>query len=214
MTAAWIVLLGVLHGLQPDHAAAASTLAARAGTSAWRAAFRVALGHAAALGLMALLVRLLPATTLALLESASGRIGGASLVVVGFALIFQAIRARYVVHAHAHQHDRHDHEHLHAHPVERVAEHHHRHAAGALAVGLALGLGGARSLLVLLPAMAGPGAGLEAVALYACGIVAGCVAVSGGVDLVRRLAGARSRWVDVAAGAAAMVAGTRLVLGV
>ena len=140
MTAGWLLLLGGLHGLQPEHALSASAMAARSGGSAWRTGLRLALGHAAALGLAATSLQWIPSNIFASMETWATRIGGASLVFFGLLLVMQVIRGQYLLHAHDHDHGQRRHAHLHAHPTERTGAHEHGHGTGAVALGLALGL--------------------------------------------------------------------------
>ncbi len=213
MTAGWLLLLGGLHGLQPEHALSASAMAARAGASAWRTGLRLAAGHAAALGLAAATIQWIPSNIFASMETWAARAGGASLVLFGLLLVVQVIRGRYLLHAHDHEHGPRRHAHLHAHPAERTAAHEHGHGTGAVALGLALGLGGARSFAVLLPALEGPLAGAASIAAYAAGVALGCVAACLGVDLVRGRAGGGVRWLDLATGVASCAAGARVIMG-
>lgn len=210
----WLLFLGVQHGMQPDHSAAALSMAARSRTSTWRAAVRVSAGHVLALGLGALAVGRLPATLLAKVEPIAGMAAGAALFGLGAALLLQLWRAKYVVHRHRHEHDGAPHEHLHAHPVSALDAHEHRHARGALGLGLVLGLGGARTLAALLPAMAGPGHAAAGVLAYGAGIVLGAVMVAAVLDLLRTKAEShsRGRWADLLVGSGSLLAGGHLLV--
>lgn len=213
-----IFVFGTLHGLQPDHLAAAGALAARTGASVMAAAMRVAAGHAGALLAFALAAMLLPAGLPERLEVWADAIAGASLAIIGVAVILQALRGRYVVHSHEHTHGDKTHEHTHVHPArtdhEHVQAHEHRHLKGAIAVGLVLGIGGARSLVVLLPRVAGPGSGLLAIAVYCGGIFIGIAVLARIVDWVRRLATTdkRARALDATLGLGAFVAGAHMLV--
>ncbi len=213
MTAGWLLLLGGLHGLQPEHALSASAMAARTGASAWRTGLRLAAGHAAALGLAAASLQWIPSNVFASMETWATRAGGASLVAFGLLLVLQVVRGRYLLHAHDHEHGARRHAHLHAHPTERTGAHEHGHGTGAAALGLALGLGGARSFAVLLPALEGPVAGALSIVTYAAGVALGCVLACAGLDLVRGRAGGGVRWLDLATGLAACAAGARVFMG-
>ena len=191
MTFVWILALGFWHGLHPDHAAAATSMALRSRTPAWQAALRIALGHAVALAAMAVGVRLLPTTLLDRAESWSKPLSGIALGVIGVTLVVGAYRPRSQAPENVH-------------PTAR--------GTGTLALGLTLGLGGARSLLVLLPAIAGPGQAIASIALYVVGIAAGCVTASLAIDVVRKAAAGATRWVNLAGGSAALVAGAWLVV--
>lgn len=188
-----IVLLGLLHGIQPDHVTAALGLAARSGGAAWRAALQLAAGHAGALVLAALSLRLLPAETAERIEPFLGMIAGLSLSAIGALLVLQVLRGRYVLHTHAHEHgpDK-EHVHLHAHavptPAQKSAHHAHHHGRNAITVGLLLGLGGARGLVIVLPSIHGTASGAAAIGLYSAGIAAGVVLLCAAVDVLRRTA--------------------------
>lgn len=203
--------LGLMHGVQPDHAIAAASSASRSGQSVWRAALHVASGHAGALVLVALMRPLLPAHVLASMERWAGPAGGASLVLAGAVVIAQVLRNRYLVHAHPHSHDGNTHEHLHAHPSGHLLRHAHHGGRGALMLGLVLGLSGARTAL-LLPTLAGSDAVIAGIALYCVGVAAGAVGVSALLDLAKRLVRGPGglRWLDLATGSAAVAVGMRL----
>lgn len=215
MSFLWIVLLGALHGMQPDHAAAAAALAARTGTSAWAAALRIALGHAAALALVALAITVVPRLAGLDVERWLDAAAGVSLLVLAGALLFQVLRARYLMHAHAHDHGGREHEHAHVHPVRAAEAHEHGHVAGAVGVGLVLGLAGARSLAAMLPGMSQRAGPVLALALYCAGIAMGASGVSLVVDVARtRLA----RWLpvrflDVVTAACALASATWILSG-
>lgn len=208
-----ILLFGALHGLQPDHLAAAGALAARTGTSVLAAAMRLAAGHAVALAAFALGAMFLPAGLPGRLEPWADALAGVSLAVIGIAVLLQALRSRYVVHAHEHEHDGEKHEHVHVHPTTATQSHDHGHLRSAIAIGLVLGIGGARSLVILLPAIAGPGSGLAAIGVYCVGIFAGVAGLARLVDIVRGFAASRNatRFLDAAFGLGALVIGGRLL---
>lgn len=209
-----IFVFGALHGLQPDHLAAAGALAARTGASVLAAAVRIAAGHAGALLAFALAAMLLPAGLPERLEVWADVIAGASLAVIGTAVILQALRGRYVVHSHEHEHGDTAHEHVHVHPARAKHEHNHGHLKSAIAVGLVLGIGGARSLVVLLPRVAGPGSGLLAIAVYCAGIFLGVAGLARLVDWVRRFARSHkaARALDATFGLGALVAGAHMLI--
>jgi hypothetical protein len=209
MTPLWWLALGLVHGLQPDHVAAAAATGLRAGRSIVHASLRLALGHAAALGFMALLVRLWNPENVTRLEQAATWAGSASLVWAGGTLLLQLIRSRYVVHAHTHRHGPRAHEHLHAHPVEAQGAHEHGHLRGAAALGVLMGLGGARSLVLVVSAASSRHAPLL-LGLHAAGVAAGCLSASWLIDLLRRGWGVRARWFDLVSAVAAVIAGVRL----
>lgn len=213
-----IFVFGALHGLQPDHLAAAGALAARTGSSVMAAATRIAAGHAGALLAFALAAMLLPMGLPERLETWADVIAGTSLSVIGVAVILQALRARYVVHSHEHVHGDQAHEHVHVHPArtehEHARAHEHKHLKSAIAVGLVLGIGGARSLVVLLPRVAGPGSGLLAIAVYCAGIFIGVAGLAQLVDWVRRFATNHkaARALDATFGLGALAAGAHMLV--
>lgn len=210
----WLLFLGLQHGLQPDHAAAAMGLAARSRTPAWRAALRVSVGHVGALALAAVAIGRLPAPLLAKLEPIAGIAAGTALSGLGLALLLQLWRSQYVVHRHRHAHGGETHEHLHAHPLTALEAHEHRHARGALALGLVLGLGSARTLAALLPAMAGPGRAMVGLVAYGGGLVLGVVLATTVLELLRKQAESRrqGRWADLVVGGGSLLAGGHLML--
>jgi hypothetical protein len=210
VTPGWMLLLGLMHGLQPDHAAAATAMGARRGAAAWRAAARLAGGHAAALLLLTLLLSRVPSARLTQVEKASGIAGGLTLAAIGIVLVFQAIRSRYVLHAHAHRHGAKDHAHLHTHPLEEMTRHEHGHLSSIVGVGFLLGMTGARGLAMMLPNMMGPSSVLVPIALYATGVAAGSMLVSAAIDLMRARLVALGRWLDLGSGLAAVWFGVRI----
>jgi hypothetical protein len=185
LTLLLIFLLGAGHGLQPDHAAAAVSVAARYNVPAWNAAIRIALGHCAALLMLALVLLLFPAFQLPGLERWSDIAGATALIVLGSFLIRRFWSPRES-----------SHERTHSTPL-------------AVGLGWLLGLSGARSAALLLPMMAGPRGAAAALISYSAGIGFGVAVASGGVDLVRHLTAGRiaARWLDGALGVGTMASG-------
>lgn len=212
----WITIFtfGLMHGLQPDHLAAAGALAAKTGASVLGAALRIATGHALALLAFAAGALLLPHSLAIRLETWADGLAGVSLAVIGLAVLLQAIRGRYVVHAHEHTHDGETHAHVHVHHANALERHEHRHLKAAVAVGLVLGVGGARSLVVLLPRIAGTGSGLLAIAVYCAGIFLAVSGLATLADVLRkRMTGQNVvRLMDGAFGVGAMAAGVHLLV--
>lgn len=209
-----IFLFGVMHGLQPDHLAAAGALAAKSRTSVLGAALRIASGHALALLAVAAAALFLPHALAVKLETWADALAGVSLAVIGLAVLLQALRGRYILHAHEHTHEGETHAHVHVHHANALGRHDHKHLRTAIAVGLVLGVGGARSLVVLLPRIAGTGSGLLAIAVYCGGIFLAVSGLATLADVVRRrTTGQRViRLMDGAFGLGAMMAGAHLLI--
>lgn len=179
--------LGLLHGLQPDHAAVAYGAAARTRGSVLRAALAVAAGHGAALLLFAAVFGLLPGRWLTNAAWAADWTAGAVLVAIGLAHALHALR-----------------------PHRDVAPH-KGHPLLAAGLGLVIGLAGFRGSEIL---FAGLGRSpLLLVGAYALGIAAGAVVWGMALDLARRLARGASagRWLDLAAAGGTAALGLRML---
>lgn len=215
MTPFWILILGLMHGAQPDHAIAAFGLSARTGMAAWRAAIRVALGHGVALVGMLVTARLIPRQMLLDFAPFADFAAGGSLLFLSLGLILQTWRGRFVLH-------RHDCEKggtLHAHHREHAQSHHHhehshsRHRLSTLAFVLILGLGGARTLAVMMPVIMGKASAFTVVFLHTLGITIGAVAGAFILDLARHLARrwTAEGWIDLAGALGTAAIGLRMI---
>lgn len=216
LTPLWILLLGLMHGAQPDHAVAAYGIAARTGTAAWRAALRVAAGHAVALAALMAAASLLPKKLVHDFAPFADAAAGGSLLVLAAGLLLQTWRGRYVVH----RHHAADGASLHAHHTSHVDHgqgHGHGHAhhkLSGMALGLILGLSGARTMAVILPALVGKTAPVTVLVLHSLGIAVGSVAGAFVLDVARKVAKRWSaeHWVDVAGAAGTAAIGVRLLM--
>ncbi|MBA2460663.1 MAG: hypothetical protein H0V45_02650 [Actinobacteria bacterium] len=158
-TSLWIVVLvavflGLRHAADPDHVAAVTTLIAGGRDQAGRAAGRMGLawgiGHGTTLFLFGLPIvvfnKYLPE-----------RIQQGAETVIGFVIVYLAVRLLYrwragFFHVHEHDHDGDTHAHLHAHQESGTHEHAHRARSplGAFGIGLAHGMGGSAGVSILL----------------------------------------------------------------
>ncbi|MFQ6090457.1 MAG: hypothetical protein ACE5LD_03360 [Candidatus Bipolaricaulia bacterium] len=119
-------LLGLLHGIEPDHAAGITALASGAGPKkSFLIGVFFALGHVILvigwLIILSLGMRALPEEVMA---AVGERIIGIVLALLGTIMILQAI------HSHAHRHHEAEHQHLHLHLLGRG--HGHKHGVMAL----------------------------------------------------------------------------------
>lgn len=151
-----MLVLGLVHGLGPDHCAAMTALAAAGSgrASLLRLGARFGLGHALTLGTGALVVSALGRAVPASFERAGELLGGATLIVLGVVVAAMALTA-------------HDHEHLHA------TDQPHTHKRWTFTLGALFGFSGLRALMLALPAiLAGSFAGAAAaVACFGAGVV-------------------------------------------
>jgi ABC-type nickel/cobalt efflux system permease component RcnA len=214
-------VLGVLHGLGPDHLAAIATLVGRERRSrarrrvAWLG-LRFGLGHVGALLLLAGFAwaagRALPEHGQRLLEQWSGAV----LVFVGGWTFIEAARGRVTLHSHGHGHAHPggDHSHLHLH-LGDPADHRHPHVE-YLAGGL-MGFSGAPALLAAMPVVFAGSflAALGRVGAFGLGIVAAMAAAGWLAHEVAARAArtpAYGRWLAGVAGAACALLGVAWVL--
>jgi len=150
------LLLGFRHAFEPDHLAAVSTLATRAGSlfAACRLGLAWALGHTTSVGVVVGLIMLggwhLPA------RFSPGADGLVALLLIGLggSVLLRYARGRW--HMHAHTHEGAPHLHLHSHAQD--ASHLHAHAPAdarrSLGFGILHGLAGSAAILLLLVAAA------------------------------------------------------------
>lgn len=201
----WIpVSSGLVAGLAhaaggPDHLAAVAPFAVEGKRRAWRIGLSWGLGHALGtlvVGAAAVLLRgVLP---IEVLSSATERIVGLVLVVIGVWGLHRALRRR--VHVHEHEHDGVRHAHVHHHAESEPAVHHaqrgHRHTHAAFPVGVLHGVAGGSHLLGVIPALAFPTALQSAVYLvaYGLGSIAAMVAFAHVVGIVSRNRNSRRRF--------------------
>ena len=174
-------LLGVLHAFEPDHLAAVSTLATRAGRlrDAARLGIAWGAGHTTSVGLVALLVIVLGIHLPERLALVAELLVAALLVGLGGVVLLRYARGRWHIHFHQHDGASHLHLHSHAHQPAHVHEHARWDVRRALGLGLAHGMAGSGAVLVLVVA-ATPTAmkQLGYVAAFGIGTIAGMLTVS------------------------------------
>jgi hypothetical protein len=205
------LLLGFRHAFEPDHLAAVSTLATRAGRllDACRLGLAWALGHTASVGVVVAAIIFGGLQLPARLWPAADFLVALLLIGLGASVMLRYARGRWHVHAHTHGSGSDagagvgvgagvPHIHLHSHAPG--ADHTHPHPRGdarrSLGFGLAHGLAGSAAILVLLVAAAPTrGAQLAYFIAFACGTMIGMLAVSLSLAAIVRLAAGRgARW--------------------
>jgi hypothetical protein len=218
------LLLGFRHAFEPDHLAAVSTLATRAGRllDACRLGLAWALGHTASVGVVVAAIILGGLQLPARLWPAADFLVALLLIGLGGSVILRYARGRWHVHAHTHATGSGEgagapHIHLHSHAAG--TDHAHAHPRGdarrSLGFGLAHGLAGGAAILVLLVAAAPTrGAQLAYFIAFACGTMIGMLAVSLSLAAIVRLAAGRgARWaalLHLGSAAASVVVGLLL----
>lgn len=210
-------LLGLRHAFEPDHLAAVSTLATRAGRlrdAAWLG-LAWGVGHTASVGLVALLVIALGVHLPERLATVAELLVAVLLVGLGGFVLWRYARGRW--HMHFHQHEGAPHLHLHSHA--RQMAHAHGHAQWdtrrSLGLGLAHGMAGSGAVLVLVVAATSTaGMQLAYVAAFGVGTIAGMLSVSFALGLVIRAASRRGeQWataIHLGAAAASVIVGVLL----
>ena len=148
------ILLGLRHATDPDHIAAMTTLIAggreRAASAAARLGLAWGLGHGTTLFVFGLPIVMFNAFL-------PERVQQSAETLVGFVIVFLAVRLlvswrRGKLHVHEHDHGALHHTHLHAHADSPGHAHKHkpRTALGAYGIGLAHGIGGSAGVSVLI----------------------------------------------------------------
>ena len=164
-------LLGLRHAFEPDHLAAVSTLATRAGRvrDAARLGAVWGVGHTASVGLVALLLIALGVHLPESLAQIAELLVAVLLVTLGGLVLLRYARGRW--HMHAHEHDGTAHVHLHSHVAESSHAHTHTRWDGRRSLGLGLvhGLAGSGAVMVLIVA-ATPTAPLQLAYVVAFGV--------------------------------------------
>lgn len=174
-------LLGLRHAFEPDHLAAVSTLATRAGrlTEAARLGLAWGVGHTVSVGLVALLVIALGVHLPDRLATGAELLVAALLIVLGGSVLWRYARGRWHMHFHEHGGAQHLHLHSHAHQAEHGHSHARTDARRSLGLGLAHGMAGSGAVLVLVVAATQTAAlQLAYVAAFGLGTIAGMLAVS------------------------------------
>lgn len=210
-------LLGLRHAFEPDHLAALSTLATRAGRlrDAARLGIAWGVGHTASVGLVALLVIALGIHLPARLATVAELLVATLLVGLGGMVLFRYARGRWHIHSHQHDGTSHLHLHSHAHQPAHAHEHAQWDARRSLGLGLAHGMAGSGAVLVLVVA-ATPTALMQLgyVGAFGLGTIAGMLSVSTALGLVIRAASKRGeKWATVlhlGAAAASVIVGLML----
>ena len=195
------LLLGLRHAFEPDHLAAVSTLATRQGRlgDACRLGLAWALGHAASLGAVALLIIAGGLHLPARLAPAADLLVALLLIALGGTVIWRYARGRWHLHLHTHDEGPGG-PHLHLHSHAHGAAHEHAHPRGdarrSLGFGLLHGLAGSAAILVLLIAAAPSRAAQLAYFLaFAVGTMIGMLGVSLSLAAIVRLASGRgAQW--------------------
>ncbi|HEY83276.1 MAG TPA: urease accessory protein UreH [Dehalococcoidia bacterium] len=204
------LLLGARHAVDADHVVAITTIIGRNRGMlrsalvglAWGAGHNLTLFGA---GFVVLVLKLsIPHTFTLSAEFAVGVL----LVILGVPLVWQLMRRK--AHAHVHQHDDGSHFHLHSHAD--TPHHEHAHLRKPLLVGMLHGLAGSGALtLVALNTMPSLGQGLVFLAVFALGITATMIVLSGLIGLPFRLAAQISirlgQWIQGAAGMGSIALG-------
>lgn len=204
------LLLGARHAVDADHVVAITTIIGRNRGMlrsalvglAWGAGHNLTLFGA---GFVVLVLKLsIPHTFTLSAEFAVGVL----LVILGVPLVWQLMRRK--AHAHVHQHDDGSHFHLHSHAD--TPHHEHAHLRKPLLVGMLHGLAGSGALtLVVLNTMPSLGQGLVFLAVFALGITATMIVLSGLIGLPFRLAAQISirlgQWIQGAAGMGSIALG-------
>jgi len=215
------ILAGFIHVVSgPDHLAAIAPLSLRVRSRAWLPGLRWGAGHAAGVGVIAVLSLLLrDAFPLEHISAGGDRLVGVLLLGIGFWALRRGLR----LHSHEHEHDGEKHVHLHAHPGQPAAAGHqeherHGHTHAAFGIGTLHGIAGSSHFLAILPALALPTTALACVYLtaYGVGTVAAMMTFSTATNaLALKWSGVARvyRLLTCASGVVAMVVGVLWVTG-
>ncbi len=210
-------LLGLRHAFEPDHLAAVSTLATRAGRlrDAARLGAAWGVGHTASVAAVALLVVALGLHLPQRVATGAELLVALLLVGLGGSVLWRYARGRWHMHFHAHDGASHLHLHSHAHNPAHTHGHPQGDARRSLGLGLAHGMAGSGAVLVLVVA-ATPTAALQLtyVGAFGVGTIAGMLTASTALGLVIRVASRRGeQWaaaLHLGAAAASVVVGVML----
>ena len=183
-----MLVLGISHGLGPDHCLAVAALSVRQGrAAAVKAALRFGLGHSLVLFAFAALLRSVGGTLSPSFERAGEIANGTLLLLFGIGLFLDRLSP--VLGSHSHSHQAHDHGHVHAAPGHGDAL--RRSGHGAVAVGGLFALSGIRSAALAVP-LAFEGRPLPALLglfAFGVGVVASMVAYGVALALLQRAMG-------------------------
>jgi ABC-type nickel/cobalt efflux system permease component RcnA len=212
-------LLGLRHAFEPDHLAAVSTLATRAGRlrDAARLGAAWGVGHTASVAAVALLVVALGVHLPQRVATGAELLVALLLVGLGGSVLWRYARGRWHMHFHAHDGASHLHLHSHAHNPAHTHGHPQGDARRSLGLGLAHGMAGSGAVLVLVVA-ATPTAALQLtyVGAFGVGTITGMLAATTALGVVIRAASRRGeRWataLHLGAATASVIVGVMLGL--
>ena len=174
--------LGLKHAVEADHLAAISTIVAERKSvlgSALIGGFW-GLGHTISLLAIGALVIFLKLRIAESVEAKLEAVVGVMLVVLGVNAI-RKLWSKETIHIHAHEHGGHEHIHVHAHESEKESEGHHlaRMTPRSVAIGMIHGLAGSAALMLLVvPTIREPAAGLLYIAVFGLGSIGGMMIMS------------------------------------
>lgn len=199
--------LGLQHAIEADHIAAVSTLVSEKNKPLY-ASFVGALwgvGHTLALFGVGVVVIFLKVNISPEDESRLEAVVGAMLILLGLNALRKLFSAA-EVHVHKHEHGELEHVHLHRHVVKSSDGSHHRASFRSVAVGMVHGLAGSAALMLLiLPLIKEPAAGLLYILVFGAGSIGGMMAMSLMISLPLRFASGRSIFFDKGLRAAAAI---------
>lgn len=149
----FMFLLGLQHGLGPDHLAAVTSLIARGG-GARRASWvglQFGLGHMGVLGFACLLSLLCKLSIPPGFDRIAEIAGGIVLILMGLWMTRDLCGVQVYAHRHRHEHDGSAHEHVHLHVGDPDAPHpaQHGHPHAATLFGGLFAFSGARAMLTM-----------------------------------------------------------------
>lgn len=166
----FMFLLGIQHGLGPDHVAAVTSLIARGG-GARRASWvgvQFGLGHTGVLGGVCLLCLLCRFSIPAGFERGAEIFGGVLLIIMGLWMTRDLFGVRVYAHRHRHEHDGSAHEHVHLHIGDPEAPHPalHGHPHATTLFGGLFAFSGARAMLTMVAFLLGNLPSIPALVVY------------------------------------------------
>ena len=175
-------VLGLKHAVEADHLAAVSTIVAERRNllgSAMIGGFW-GVGHTLSLLIIGALVIFLKLRISEAVEANLEAIVGVMLILLGVNAI-RKIWQKDKIHIHAHEHEGHEHVHVHTHEEKTESEGHHlaRMTPRSVAIGMVHGLAGSAGLMLLIiPTIEEPSAGLIYIAVFGLGSIGGMILMS------------------------------------